>query len=133
VIPEVNFADHRRREGGAFESPQKTFCHTIDNIIFCIAVSVTARRAVTLTALAFTLKSSNIHEKYEILRYVMIFCYLLIVVVVKCSLVKIQDGGNRKRKWSKSSSLSLLSIRPSVRVRLTVCLFHACSSTLAGC
>jgi len=38
-------------------------------------------------ALAFTLKSSNIHEKYEILRYVNIFRYLLIVVVVKYSLL----------------------------------------------
>jgi len=43
-------------------------------------------------------------RKYEILRYVNIFCYLLIVVVVKYSLVKIQDDGNRKWKWSKSSS-----------------------------
>ena len=39
----------------------------------------------------------------------MISRYLLIVAVVKYSLVKIQDGGNRKRKWSKSGSLSLLS------------------------
>ena len=47
-------------------------------------------------------------RKYEILRYVNICRYLLIVVVVKYSLVKIQDGGNRKRKCSKSGSLSLL-------------------------
>ena len=57
----------------------------------------------------FLLKSSNIHEKYKILRFVTIFRYLLIVVVVKYSLLKIQDGGNRKWQLSKSSSLSLLT------------------------
>jgi len=46
------------------------------------------------------------------LHHVNIFRYLLIVVVAKYSLVKIQDGGNRKWKWSKSGSLSLLTAMP---------------------
>jgi len=52
----------------------------------CYGTPLAAHRK-TYVNLAFTLKSPNIHEKYEILRYCNIFRYLLIVVVVKYSLV----------------------------------------------
>jgi len=61
----------------------------------------------------FSLKSANMHEKYEILRYVTIFRYLLIVVVIKYSLLKskmAETGSGSDPKAAVISEQYLLGI-----------------------